>query len=71
MGKKITVKAKQNQKTKKSAETTKATIVPEPCCSRAYITYPYLNGIYCLNCGTPRVPIPHSEKKEKGRKKKS
>jgi hypothetical protein len=43
----------------------------KPCCDRAWITYPYLNPTYCVNCGALRVDIPkHLEKLKKIRKKK-
>jgi len=42
----------------------------KPCCDRAYITYPYLNDIVCINCGTFRVKLPERTIKIKAKKKK-
>jgi hypothetical protein len=33
-------------------------VMKHPCCDRAWITYPYLNEIVCINCGTFRIPPP-------------
>jgi hypothetical protein len=41
-----------------------------PCCSRAYITYPYLNEIVCINCGKFRIPPPKNTIKIKAIRKK-
>jgi hypothetical protein len=44
-------------------------VMKNPCCDRAWITYPHLNPTYCVNCGALRVKIPKGIERIKKAKK--
>jgi hypothetical protein len=57
---------KRKQKVKPDADP----VMKHPCCDRAWITYPYLNPTYCVNCGAMRVDVPKYIERVKKVKKK-